>query len=528
MKLLRITPLLAALLYPGCAPSSAGSASLATEHSLRHARASQAPTELRAGLYLQAAAEAARRETAGDHSKANRDTYNAAAAELSALLRSAKGGQDWNRPLTLPAGGTAYHLRFHPGNGRDLWKPDYFTALVPARDVPEKSIQHRDTQEGIGGALVGVRKKTPREPFAPLVGVTAPVTATLEFRGRDATLALYDPSAQPKARVAGIVQPLAADFSAPLAYYPSVNETLAGLAGAFSIGAHMSETGLYMLQPYDPNRTPLIFVHGLISTARMWRNVINEIEMDPGLRGKFQCWVFNYPTGNPVAYSALRLREELAKEQQLHGFPHGFVIVGHSMGGLVTQMQATTLTRTSWQDPESGPFRSLVKDAPDGSLIHKALVFDANPNVRRVVFICAPHLGSDMAIGGLAHFAMHFISLPGSLASSLDGSLRNSIRKVSGQGNGMPSGLTSFSPKNPTLKVLAKAPIRAPYHSIIGDRGKGDSPNSSDGVVAYWSSHLKGAQSEKIIPGPHGLCEFPQTITELRRILHEHLKTASR
>ncbi len=298
--------------------------------------------------------------------------------------------------------------------------------------------------------------------------------------------------------------------------------------GAFNVSGHMHETGLYMLQPYDPNRIPLIFVHGLISTARMWRNVINEIEFDPALRGRFQCWVFNYPTGNPVAYSALRLREDLAKEQQLHGFPRGFVIVGHSMGGLVTQMQATTLTRASWNTPEGRSTFSLpiVMSAPDSSLLHKALIFDANPNVRRVVFICTPHLGSAMAVGGLADLAMHFITLPGSLSSSVTGSLHASLVMLTGKKTDMPSGLTSFSPKNPTLKVLAKVPIHAPYHSIIGDRGRGDSPNSSDGVVAYWSSHLDSAQSEKIVPGPHGLCEFPQTITEIQRILHQHLATA--
>ena len=42
----------------------------------------------------------------------------------------------------------------------------------------------------------------------------------------------------------------------------------------------------------------------------------------------------------------------------------------------------------------------------------------------------------------------------------------------------------------------AKCPItpRIPFHTIEGDRGRGDAPNSSDGVVSYWSSHLKGAQ----------------------------------
>lgn len=42
------------------------------------------------------------------------------------------------------------------------------------------------------------------------------------------------------------------------------------------------------------------------------------------------------------------------------------------------------------------------------------------------------------------------------------------------------------------VREINKHPI-APgvtYHSLVGDRGKCDTPKSSDGVVAYWSSHL--------------------------------------
>jgi hypothetical protein len=84
--------------------------------------------------------------------------------------------------------------------------------------------------------------------------------------------------------------------------------------------------------------------------------------------------------------------------------------------------------------------------------------------------------------------------------------------------------VNGLSQSNPMLKVLSLKPIKAPFHSIIGDRGRGDSPNSSDGVVGYWSSHLTGARSEQIVPGPHGSCELPETIEELRRILLLNLR----
>src|SRR2546430_16443244 len=87
----------------------------------------------------------------------------------------------------------------------------------------------------------------------------------------------------------------------------------------------------------------------------------------------------------------------------------------------------------------------------------------------------------------------------------------------------MPTGINGLSPRSPVLRGLDTLPIHAPYHTIVGDRGRGDTPNSSDGVVAYWSSHLSGAQSELIVPGPHGSFALPQTIAELDRILRLHL-----
>ena len=70
-----------------------------------------------------------------------------------------------------------------------------------------------------------------------------------------------------------------------------------------------------------------------------------------------------------------------------------------------------------------------------------------------------------------------------------------------------------------------KLPItpNIPYHSIIGDRGRGDTPNSSDGIVPYWSSHLDGAKSELIVHSGHGAQYDPEAIREVERILKENL-----
>jgi hypothetical protein len=92
-----------------------------------------------------------------------------------------------------------------------------------------------------------------------------------------------------------------------------------------------------------------------------------------------------------------------------------------------------------------------------------------------------------------------------------------------------PSSIRGLSPKNPTLKGLSEIPVdsHVPFHSIIGDRGKGDSPNSSDGVVPYSSSHLENAQSELIVPAEHSAHEHPKALQEIRRILRLHVATAA-
>jgi hypothetical protein len=79
----------------------------------------------------------------------------------------------------------------------------------------------------------------------------------------------------------------------------------------------------------------------------------------------------------------------------------------------------------------------------------------------------------------------------------------------------------TLAPTNRFVIAINTIPITPgiPYHTIMGDRGKGDAPNSSDGVVPYWSSHMEGAKSELVVPSGHGAHQNPKAIQEVRRIL---------
>ena len=510
--------------FAGCAttPRTADGPQYAPAAStLREARSSQVPVEKRAADYLQAAAITAPLLGSGSEETSAEVTYDAACGELTVLLSSTDGGRLWNHLLTVTNGSESYHLRFQPA-GPDTWAPDYFTSFKLASSIQEKYVKTPIEVAGVGGALVGVRL-VPGQEFSPQRGITAPITATLDFHGHDATLALRRPAKQPTARVEGAVRPLGANYSAPLLYYKRLNETLTGLQGAFAISHFTGPSGLRFLQPYDPERIPLVFIHGLMATDQMWLNVINDLEADPVLRGRYQYWEFGYPTGNPIAYSALKLREALARVDKLYPNHQGYVLIGHSLGGVLAHMQVVTLKRENWERTVGEPAKKIFKTLVPGTLLHRGLHFDANPRIKRVVFICTPHRGSKLAISAIAEFGTRLITLPSHVAATINNSVSKELSEV-GVMSERPNVVTGLAPQSPTLKVLDTVPVQAPHHSIIGNRGRpGPLPESSDGIVGYWSSHMTKAQSEVIVPGPHGLVEYQQTITELKRILKSHL-----
>jgi triacylglycerol esterase/lipase EstA (alpha/beta hydrolase family) len=516
-----------AVFLSSCATRPIGSPQeIAAAKSLRAARSQQLSIEKRAADYLEAAAFTAPELGSGTERTFARETYNAASTELTVLLRSGDGGRLWNHPLTLTANSTTYHLRIQSA-GYAVWSPDYFTSFGPSAQIKEKLIRKENHQEGVGGSLVGVRQLTPRENFAPFKGISAPVTTTLDFKGTDATLTLRRPAKQATAAVEGKVRPLAADFSAPISYYqPPRNLMLVGLMAGFRGSHYVDKTGLYFLQPYDPDRIPLVFVHGLFSTPFTWVQTINGLQADPEIRKRYQFWVFGYPTGNPILYSALRLREELAKIDRLYPTHRPYVLIGHSMGGMLAHAQVTTVTRAMWEKDKTvgETIKSVFARNSSDSLIVRSLTFRANPRIKRVVFVCTPHRGSDMATSGVGRFGISLIALPFTLTSAIKDSLTTAeVAQFTGSAKRLPTSVGGLKPSNPALPIVNSAPMTVPYHSIIGDRGKGDSPKSTDGVVAYWSSHIDGAKSEKIVPGPHGSCALPETISELDRILKLNL-----
>ena len=96
--------------------------------------------------------------------------------------------------------------------------------------------------------------------------------------------------------------------------------------------------------------------------------------------------------------------------------------------------------------------------------------------------------------------------------------------------NRMPTSIDTLSPNDAFVKAMNKLTLAkgVPYHSIIGDQGRRDTPRSSDGARAFhWSAHLAGATSEKTVPSDHGANQrSAEAIAEVVRILKQHTGSA--
>jgi hypothetical protein len=184
-----------------------------------------------------------------------------------------------------------------------------------------------------------------------------------------------------------------------------------------------------------------------------------------------------------------------------------------------------------WNVFANKPLNTLSLTAAERSTILQYFFFRHQACIDRVIFLAVSHRGSWLAAGIVGSIGSRMIQhprIPGGvmkqLASEYPGILSPYFAKVSARDG--PTSLFSLAP-NPLLDSLAALPIRVPFHSIIGNRGIEDGPESSDGVVSYRSSHLEGAESEKIVPAGHNLLSNEATIHEIKRILDKNLRGES-
>ena len=288
------------------------------------------------------------------------------------------------------------------------------------------------------------------------------------------------------------------------------------------------EPGLYMLRPYAPGKIPVVFVHGLTSSPVAFVQAINDFQNDPVLSARYQFWMFVYPTGRPIVRSALRLREALGRAEAAYGADpafHRMVVVGHSMGGILTHMIVSDSGREVWDGVLNVPPEALRASPATRAALDQLLFFHPLPYVRRVVFIATPHRGSRLANGLVGRFFGGRIRPPADQAAAVPRSRRGTGPTRSGTRT---SG-ASRSTRSATSGSIARCCW--PSAGCRWRRGcrTTRSPSGSPATPpATWSSRSgapawMGPRRRPSSRATHGSEQSPPALGELRRILLEHL-----
>lgn len=439
---------------------------------------------------------------------------------------------------------------------RGKWHDEDFDELKFCSELKVNVLQTANVNYGVGVPMIAVRKshanESPIEKFYP-EGLSFPVTALLRVTSptvhtsRDSqhrhpcVLELHDPLESTDIELNARKVPLQSDLSTPLAFFldnPKFREQTDSTLGLRDPHKTEKLRGIYMLEPYDPNRIPVVMVHGLWSSPLTWMPMFNDLRSFQELRRNYQFWFYQYPTGQPFWISATQMRSDLFELRRtldpnaIHPVLDQMVLVGHSMGGLVSRLQTLESGEEFWRILSDEPFEKVKGEETERQRLAAALFFHPNNSIKRVVTIGTPHRGSNYSNDYTRWVGRKLIKLPSSITDIGNSLIRqnpNLFRNTELVTTS--TSIDSLSPESPIFPTMLRA-RRAPwvkYHNIVGVVHKsswfGGEAILSDGVVEVESAHMDDVASEIMVEAKHqDIHTKPRAILEVRSILVEHLR----
>ncbi len=307
---------------------------------------------------------------------------------------------------------------------------------------------------------------------------------------------------------------------------------------------------LRFLEPYSPDKIPLLLVHGLLSDPAVYLQIGEAVHADPLLRQRYQIWLFRYPTGDNVLNSAASLRRQLAaayacaqgcdcpsrSAETLHleagnSPAHRAVIVGHSMGGLLSKLQVTDSGDRLWRSVANVPFEQLQGSPKLLKQLHESFFFRASPNIGRVVYIATPHRGSQWASRCIGRLGSTLAGIWGQERDDYEIIVRDNPGVFSGQySDSFPSSVEMLRPNSHLLETLAATPSTpsSVINSIIGKSCWWPRSGWSDTVVPVSSAYRANAESTTLVDATHtAILQSHAAQQTLLEILRVHLSTLS-
>ncbi len=479
------------------------------------------------------------------------DLYNKNLAHLVSAIPQ----NTWKTPAKR--GGEAITLSLQSRH------PDLTTGkiakLIPCNELVVTGMRTHHRSYGLGVPLLLEAKGKQASTFQSIHVAQSALagTAFLRFgdslealrRGPIPPIEIEDPIREPVVQVQGRKIPLEIDTTTVLA----ASLARSGLEGldysAYLFGNSISDRfGLYLLEPYQPGKIPVVLVHGLLSSPITWAPVVNDLMADPDFREKYQIWAYFYPTALPFLLPAADLRDKLLvvrnqlDPDQKDTALENMVLVGHSMGGLIARMLTTDSGNDYWRAIANKPFDEVEFSDPQIKReLHRLFFFEKHPLVTRAVFIATPFGGSNISPSPVGRLAASIPSLPPQMRE-IAGTLANldpNLNKRLAAGH-VPTSVELLNPKSPVLATLNRSrPNGIHWHAIAGKENACFGPlyralleinkeDTGDGVVGLESALLVEAESKLVVPAGHTTAhQHPLAVREIRRILREHAALAS-
>jgi pimeloyl-ACP methyl ester carboxylesterase len=435
---------------------------------------------------------------------------------------------------------------------RGTWHEANFCELRFVSDFDVKELRNHYRTYGLGVPMIATYQSTtpgdPQNRFYP-PGMSFPVTAFLrvkestyhdEQKRYQCVVELHDPTSTAHIEVNRKLVPLEIDLTTPLAYsldnpaFRRANEPTQGLRNS---EASAAVSGLYMLEPYQPGKIPVVMIHGFWSSLVTWMEMFNDLRGSPEIRERFQFWFYLYPSGQPFWYAAAHLREQLTAARQTLD-PIGktptldqMVLIGHSAGGLIAELQTLSSGDDFWHLVSADSIETVSAPAEQVHRLRRTFYFRPDKSVRRVVTIATPHLGSNFSNQTTQWLSHHLIDLPDHVRD-LQQTLNDPSRFGADSLVNITTNVEAMAPGSPFLLQMRVTPhprwVR--YHNIVGllpqKTGLSATAANSDGVVTLESAHFPQAVSEIQVNASHPrVHRHPLAILEVRRILMEHLRS---
>jgi pimeloyl-ACP methyl ester carboxylesterase len=426
------------------------------------------------------------------------------------------------------------------------WSPDDIDQIILASAFEVSGLPTINYQYGLGVPLIAVRRSDknadgaerfyPPEMAFPLTAFVTPISK-LRNLGKaeihpELTLDLIDPLRT--RNVGNPAIPVESDLTTPLAYMWSRSDLeRIRWSGLLRPGTAAHRAGLMLLRPYEPGKIPVVMVHGLASTPLAWVAMVNDLLLDSRIQERYQFMLYMYPTGIPFPIAASGLRDWLQQAELNFRLPDGrpdpafykMVMLGHSMGGLLSHAMAVDSDQKFWELNSPVAFNQIKGPPEVLDELQRYMFFPAQPFVERVVFLAVPHRGSDLTRGVVGRVSSNLIAADDHVSNLLNGLVRDNPDAFPRRFRKVPTSIETLDPDSPYLKGLLsmKPAPKVIFHSIIGYERPEGKENTTDGVVPYKSSHFEGAASELLVQSHHGVQANPYAIMEVHRILLEHL-----